>query len=653
MWRTEIVRHAGKFGELGRPGSFVAAAGFGLRSNAMASGGTVIGFVGTGTMGAPIAGHLVAAGYDVRVHDRSSFAMQAVEGATPVASAAAAASGARCVFLSLPGPADVEQAVTGPDGVLAADPRPASIVDLSTNSPDVVRALHARCAAAGVGFVDAPVSGGRVKAVSGELSVMVGGTANDVAAVEPLLEPFAGQVFHVGPPGAGTVAKLVNNQLFLAAVGARPGGLRARGGGRAGAIGAAPHHPGQLGRAVRGAGAAAARSRLRRRHLPPRHRHQGPHAWPSRPPARRASRRPSARPPSRSTATRSGPASGSRRSTPRCCNWNESAGGDRAAAADEDAAPIVTDGAVAIDLSDDETFRAGFPHDRFAWLRANDPVSWHPPTPRTPDGEGFWVVTRHADVSTVLRDPVTFSSDRGGIREKGGTAIKDERTAGTMLNQTDDPQHQRLRTLVNRGFTPRAVAALTDELHRRGAATARRRRRRTVRLRARLRPRAAVAGDLPRARRAGRRPAGAARLARRRHRGRLAVDPLAGRDAQDPRLRRRADRRQAGRSGRGDHVDDRPRPRRRRLDPHRRRADRLLRPAVPRRRRDDAQRHRRRRARLRPASRPSSTGCAPTRRCSRRPSRRSSAARRRRCTSGARPAATSSWPACRSRPATR
>jgi 3-hydroxyisobutyrate dehydrogenase-like beta-hydroxyacid dehydrogenase len=143
--------------------------------------------------------------------------MQAVEGATPVSSAAAAASGARCVFLSLPGPADVEQAVAGPDGVLAADPRPASIVDLSTNSPDVVRALHARCAAAGVGFVDAPVSGGRVKAVSGELSVMVGGTANDVAAVESLLDPFAGQVFHVGPPGAGTVAKLVNNQLFLAA----------------------------------------------------------------------------------------------------------------------------------------------------------------------------------------------------------------------------------------------------------------------------------------------------------------------------------------------------------------------------------------------------------------------------------------------------
>jgi cytochrome P450 len=131
---------------------------------------------------------------------------------------------------------------------------------------------------------------------------------------------------------------------------------------------------------------------------------------------------------------------------------------------------VSDDGAVALDLSDDETFRAGFPHERFRWLRDHDPVSWHAPTARTPDGEGFWVVARHADVSAVLRDPATFSSDRGGIRQRGGTAIKDERTAGVMLNQTDDPTHQRLRALVNRGFTPRAVAALTAELRRRGAA---------------------------------------------------------------------------------------------------------------------------------------------------------------------------------------
>jgi 3-hydroxyisobutyrate dehydrogenase len=173
-----------------------------------------VGFVGVGTMGGPIAAHLVAAGHDVRVFDRVEAATRGVEGATVAADLASAAAGAECVFLSLPGPDDVAGAV---GELLGADPLPALIVDLSTNSPGVVAELHARCAAAGVAFVDAPVSGGRVKAVSGELSVLVGGDEAAVADVRPLLDSFAAQVFHVGPPGAGTVAKLVNNQLFLAA----------------------------------------------------------------------------------------------------------------------------------------------------------------------------------------------------------------------------------------------------------------------------------------------------------------------------------------------------------------------------------------------------------------------------------------------------
>lgn len=176
-----------------------------------------VGFVGVGTMGAPIAAHLVAAGHDVAVFDVVAAAASAIEGARPARSPADAANGAVCVFLSLPGPAEVDAAVTGADGVLAAGEPPQVVVDLSTNAPDVVRLLHERCATVGVGFVDAPVSGGRVKAVSGELSVMAGGDATDLDAVRPLLDTFAAQVFHVGPPGAGTVAKLVNNQLFLAA----------------------------------------------------------------------------------------------------------------------------------------------------------------------------------------------------------------------------------------------------------------------------------------------------------------------------------------------------------------------------------------------------------------------------------------------------
>lgn len=119
---------------------------------------------------------------------------------------------------------------------------------------------------------------------------------------------------------------------------------------------------------------------------------------------------------------------------------------------------------VAVDLSDDRVFRGGFPHEYFRWLRDEHPVFWHEPRARTPDGEGFWVVSRWADARTVQREAELFSSDRGGIRERGGTALKDERTAGMMLNQTDDPQHHRLRSIVNRGFTPPAVAALEAQV---------------------------------------------------------------------------------------------------------------------------------------------------------------------------------------------
>lgn len=117
-----------------------------------------------------------------------------------------------------------------------------------------------------------------------------------------------------------------------------------------------------------------------------------------------------------------------------------------------------------VDLSDDRSFAGGFPHDFFTWLRAEAPLYWHAPTPVTPDGEGFWVLSRYADVDAVIMDPATFSSDKGGERTAGGTAIKDEPTAGKVLNHTDDPHHRRLRELVNKGFTVRAVAALEEEL---------------------------------------------------------------------------------------------------------------------------------------------------------------------------------------------
>ena len=117
------------------------------------------------------------------------------------------------------------------------------------------------------------------------------------------------------------------------------------------------------------------------------------------------------------------------------------------------------------ELSDNYTFVGGFPHDYFSWLRRENPGFWHEATDKTPDGEGFWVVSRYEDIMGIATNPEIFSSDRGGIRKGGGTAIKDENTAGKVLNQTDAAYHRRLRTLVNKGFTVKAVQKLHHALN--------------------------------------------------------------------------------------------------------------------------------------------------------------------------------------------
>lgn len=122
------------------------------------------------------------------------------------------------------------------------------------------------------------------------------------------------------------------------------------------------------------------------------------------------------------------------------------------------------------DLSDDLSFARGFPHEVFSWLRENDPVHWHEPTACTPNGEGFWVVSRYDDVMQILRNPGLFSSETGGNRTGGGTSLKDERAVGKILNYTDDPRHKLLRGLVNKGFDGRAISALEPELRRRARA---------------------------------------------------------------------------------------------------------------------------------------------------------------------------------------
>jgi cytochrome P450 len=123
-----------------------------------------------------------------------------------------------------------------------------------------------------------------------------------------------------------------------------------------------------------------------------------------------------------------------------------------------------------IDLVDLDRFASGFPHAVFAHLREHAPVWFHPGSAKAPGGEGFWVISRHAETLAVLRDPATFSSEGGGGREGGGTTLDDMPRGvgpGVMLNMMDPPKHTAIRNLVNHGFTPRTIAGLEGELRER------------------------------------------------------------------------------------------------------------------------------------------------------------------------------------------
>jgi cytochrome P450 len=127
-------------------------------------------------------------------------------------------------------------------------------------------------------------------------------------------------------------------------------------------------------------------------------------------------------------------------------------------------------GLAGVDLTDLDAFASGFPHDVFARHRREAPVFWHEPTANTPGGEGFWSVATYAEALAVIRDPVMYSSERGGSREHGGTMLQDMPVAGVVLNMMDDPRHNRIRRLVSGGLTPRTLRRLEDDLRRRSVA---------------------------------------------------------------------------------------------------------------------------------------------------------------------------------------
>jgi len=176
---------------------------------------TKIGFIGTGNMGGPMATNLAKPGRSMTIHDvrRDAAADLLAAGAAWAPSPAAVARASEVVFLSLPGPREVEAVVEGSDGVFAGIAAGSTIIDLSTNSPTVVRRLAKEAAKRSLGFLDAPVSGGIRGARKGTLAVMVGGDKATFERHRPLFESIGDKIFHVGDVGTGNVAKLINNTL--------------------------------------------------------------------------------------------------------------------------------------------------------------------------------------------------------------------------------------------------------------------------------------------------------------------------------------------------------------------------------------------------------------------------------------------------------
>ena len=169
-----------------------------------------IGVIGLGNIGRGIATNLVADGNDVVVHDVDTAAMAAIEGATAAPDVAAVARAADVTLLSLPTP-DVVAAVAAAWAGAAAPG--AVLVDLSTNSPVVVRELGEGLAASGHHLVEAPLTGGAIGAEKRMLVFMVGGDEEPVARVLPVLEPLGRATFHVGPLGLGNTMKLLNSLI--------------------------------------------------------------------------------------------------------------------------------------------------------------------------------------------------------------------------------------------------------------------------------------------------------------------------------------------------------------------------------------------------------------------------------------------------------
>ncbi|MGD1119161.1 MAG: NAD(P)-dependent oxidoreductase [Dehalococcoidales bacterium] len=177
-----------------------------------------IGFIGIGQMGKHMSRNIQAAGHELVVNDiRQEAAAYLLEkGAAWAATPQAVAEACRIVISCLPTPQSVEQVVGGNGGLKSGWRKGDIYIDMSTNSPSVIRRIAADAGKMGVTVLDAPVSGGTRGAEKGTLTIMVGGDMEALKKVRPVLEAMGKNIYHVGDAGCGNVAKLVNNLIALA-----------------------------------------------------------------------------------------------------------------------------------------------------------------------------------------------------------------------------------------------------------------------------------------------------------------------------------------------------------------------------------------------------------------------------------------------------
>ena len=175
-----------------------------------------IGFIGTGIMGAPMAGHLIAGGHTLFVHNRSTPAKELTDaGATVCASATDVAQAADIIILMLPDTPDVEKVLFGAHGVASGLSAGKTVVDMSSISPIATKDFAGRIEALGCAYLDAPVSGGQVGAKAASLTIMVGGPEATFDKVKPLFELMGKNITLVGGNGDGQTTK-VANQIIVA-----------------------------------------------------------------------------------------------------------------------------------------------------------------------------------------------------------------------------------------------------------------------------------------------------------------------------------------------------------------------------------------------------------------------------------------------------